>query len=599
MKRKLLTSYVVILLVGTLTTGWLSYSFIRNNNLRNLELALGSYANLITDSLQVEQQSGELRNFFLLAQKYAGRTGVRVTLLDDAGNVLADSADNSIIFQNQLRRPEIQFAMNHEVRGVRRFDENTNQETMFLALPPLDLEESVVIVRLSAPVDALLRESLVFLRYIALSILLGLVLAMVVALVNVRTIVGPVNELTVAATRVAEGDFSTRIEVRTRDELEVLANTFNSMAKELEKTVSTMQQQNVELDSMLSGMTDGALAVGKHGEILLVNREMRRLFPNLGRNLTGESLDMAFREFPEIPGIVRDTVTAEEAITRESRVEIGDDFRILRIKSSLMRDHKPDRPLMGVFLLIQDVTEVRKLENIRSDFVANVTHELRTPLTLISGFVETLQTWHTLTESDRTMALRVIELETERLKRLINGLLSLSEIENIETRTHWRPIPVDSEVHRVAAMVQPLVEEKRLRLTVSTNTPNVMINGSPDWFRQMLMNLVDNAIKYTPAAGNVAITTEQTKTTVLITVSDSGIGIPAEDHQRIFDRFYRVSKVRGDDTAGTGLGLTIVNDIVHELGGSVTLESCPGRGSSFTVAFPSSAADSCPTNSSS
>ena len=580
---------MIILLVGTLTTGWLSYSFIRNNNLRNLELSLISYANLITDSLQVEQQSGELRNFFLLTQKYSARTGVRVTLLDAVGNAFADSADNSIIFQEQSHTPEIQLAMSREVRGIRRFDENTNQETMFLALPPLELNQFEVIVRLSAPVEDLLKESMVLLRYIALSILFGLVLAMVVALVNVRAIVEPVNKLTIAATRVAEGDFSTQIEVRTRDELEVLATTFNSMAKELEKTVSTMQQQNVELDSMLSGMTDGALAAGVHGEILLVNREMRRLFPTLSRNLTEHSLDAVFQEFPEIPTIVRDTVAHERAITRESRVEFLDGFRTLRIKSSLMRGHVPEKQLIGVFLLVQDITEVRKLENMRSDFVANVTHELRTPLTLISGFVETLQKWHSLTEGDRSTALRVIELETERLKRLINGLLSLSEIENIETRTHWTPILVDSEVNRVAALVRPLVEEKRLRLTVSTNAYDVTINGPPDWFRQMMMNLADNAIKYTPPGGSVSLTTKQTDRTVFITVSDSGIGIPVEDHHRIFERFYRVSKVRGDDTAGTGLGLTIVHDIVHELGGSITVDSSPGGGSSFTIAFPTSA----------
>lgn len=593
MKRKLLTSYIVILLVGTLTTGGLSYSFNRNNNLRNLESSLRSYANLITESLEVEQQAGELRNFFLLAQKYAERTGVRVTLLDDAGSVLADSADNSIIFQNQLDRPEIQHAIRYEVRGVRRFDQNTNQETMFLALPPLPLTESSVIVRLSAPVDDLLKESMVFLRYIGLSILFGLVLAMVVALINVRAIVRPINELTMAATRVAGGDFSTRIEVRTRDELEVLATTFNSMAKELEKTVSTMQRQNMELDSMLSGMTDGALAVGSNGEILLVNREIYRLFPDLDGELSGKPLEEVFQEFPEIPVIVRDTVASEEAITRESRLAIGGDVRILRVQSSLMKGQRPAGSLMGVFLLIQDITEIRKLENMRSDFVANVTHELRTPLTLIAGFVETLQSWHALEDKDRTTALRVIELETERLKRLINGLLSLSEIENMETRTHWRPIPVDPEVSHIAAVVRPLAEEKRLRLTVSINVPDVTIRGSIDWFRQMLMNLVENAIKYTPSGGDITIATARSETEVFVTVSDSGIGIPPEDHQRIFERFYRVSKVRGNDTGGTGLGLTIVHDIVHELGGSITLESSPGRGTSFTVSFPTDAAAIC------
>lgn len=585
MRRKLLLSYIMILLVGTLTTGLLSFSFIRSSSIRNMEATLVNYANLITDSLQIEQQSGSPRNLFLLAQKFSERTGVRVTLLDATGHVLADSADNSIIFQSQQAHLEIQLARRHEVRAVQRFDENTGQTTMFLAFPPLELQNQSIIIRLAEPIEHLLRESIVFLGYIGISIALGLILAMVVAVGTVRGIIRPVNELTIAAQRIAAGKLSTRIQVRTHDEIEALADTFNFMASELDQTISRMKRQNAEMDSMLSGMTDGALAVGPDGEILLLNGELQRLFPEISQNAAGGLVSGIFADQPEIPEIVHETLRRGMATERE--IEAGPTGRrlILRVKSSLMKTWDPESRVMGVFLLVQDITKIRKLENMRSEFVANVTHELRTPLTLIAGFVETLQSWERLSDKDRGTALQVIELETERLKRLINDLLTLSEIENIETRTRWRQMKVDHEIRQVLALTGPLAEEKRISLTFCPAGDEVSLQGNPDWLRQMMINLVENAIKYTPAGGAVEIRAERHEHSVSISVRDNGIGIAEEEHELIFQRFYRVDKVRGRDSVGTGLGLTIVHDIVSELGGTIELESLPGKGSCFRAVF--------------
>ncbi|POR04032.1 hypothetical protein AU468_04245 [Alkalispirochaeta sphaeroplastigenens] len=588
MRRKLLTSYIVILLVGTLTTGGLSFSFIRNNTLRNTELALVNYANLISESLQVEFSSGHPRNLFLLSQKYAEQTGVRVTILDREGRVLADSADNSIIFQNHAAQPEYQHALKNEIRGVQRFDENTNQETMFLALPPLELGDHSVVLRLADTIEHILEEIMVLLGYILLSILFGLILAMAVALANIRSIVEPVNKLTEAARNVAEGEFSTHIEVRTGDELEVLARSFNHMALQLERTITTMQQQNAELDSMLSGMTDGALAVDGGGEILLVNREFRRLFPWIGEHSCGEKLEEIFSRAPEVPALVKETLEGAKAVTREVAAGTAETPRIVRARTSLMKTPAPKREVTGVFLLVQDITEIKKLENIRSTFVANVTHELRTPLTLIAGFVETLQAWDTLKASDRRTALGVIDLETKRLTRLINDLLTLSEIENIETRSYRCTFPVDQEVRHVISLMEARARENQIDLSLAGEPPQVWMTGNPDWFRQMLLNLVENGIKYTPPGGRVDLRLEALSGTFRISVEDTGIGIPEAEQEKVFERFYRVEKVRGKEKTGTGLGLTIVQDIVRELGGEISLTSAPGRGSCFLLAFPSS-----------
>ncbi len=586
MKRKLLLSYTLILLVGITTTGGLSFGFIRNSHIRNLENTLISYAGLITESLEIEQQAERSRNLFLLTQKFADRTGVRVTLMDISGRVLADSADNSIMFAPQHQHPEFTLAMQRETQAVQRFDDNTEQMTMFLALPPQEYMGRPVIVRLSDPMEQLLQESLVFLGYISLSTALGLIVAMILALATVRSIVRPVNELTIAAKRVAAGDFSARIVVNTRDELQELGDTFNYMAQELSRTVTTIRRQNAEMDSMLSGMTDGVLAVDASGEILLSNYELERLFPQLRSESTRPPVSEVFSGVPEVPQLVHETLHEGQAITREITVEASGATRVLRIKSSLMRESERENSILGVFLLVQDTTEIRKLENMRKEFVANVSHELRTPLTLIAGFSETLRSEQQLTAKDRSTALHVIELETERLKRLINGLLSLSEIENIDTKAQWKCLDLCREANEALLLIRPLAEKKNIELHARIEH-SAQVYGNPDWIRQLLVNLLENGVKYTLDGGTVELSVENGQDSVIIAVQDTGIGIPPDEQARIFERFYRVNKDRGKDATGTGLGLTIVEEITTELGGVVEVTSELGQGSRFVVRLPS------------
>jgi two-component system, OmpR family, phosphate regulon sensor histidine kinase PhoR len=586
MKRKILTSYILILLVGTLTTGILSFSFVRNSYFQNKEDRLVSYGELITDSLVLEGETGDLRNFFWLTQKFAQRTRVRVTLLDAEGNVMADSADNSIVFINQKAQPEIQAALRGEVRGIQRMDETTSVTSMFLALPPIEVHNEKLIIRLSDPIESYMHESVVFLRYIMISIVLGLLIAMTVGMWNIGKITRPIIELTSAAKDLAAAKFSTRINIRTRDELEELAQTFNHMSERLEENILQLQKKNIQMDAMLSGMTDGMLAVATDGQILMVNQEMTNLLHDFLEFTEGENIESYQSMLPELYDFIQETILQKKVGKSEFALEKETGKMCLVAKSSLMRD--PDNPdeVMGVFLLIQDVTAIRKLENLRNDFVANVTHELRTPLTLISGFVETLQHAEDLEDEERHKALSIIELEAERLKRLINDVLTLSEIENIQIGKTRRRFNAVKEIKEVVHWIKPLAEKKDIGLSEQYESQQTLLDTNPGWFRQMLSNLLENAVKYTPPGGRVSVTARSDSNHFLMMIQDNGMGIPDHEKGLIFQRFYRINQDAGKDTKGTGLGLTIVRHIVTEMGGTITVTTPEGGGSLFKVIIP-------------
>ncbi|SMP44030.1 sensor histidine kinase [Anoxynatronum buryatiense] len=586
MKRKIVTSYILILLVGTLTTGIFSFSFLRNSYFANMEEKLLSYGQLITDSLLMEEESGDLRNFFWLTQKFAQRTRVRVTLLDESGKVLADSADNSIIFINQQMQPEVQLAMRGEIRSIQRTDDTTGVNSMFLALPPVHLQGQQMIIRLSDPIEDYMQENLVFMKYVFMSILLGLIIAMIVGLWNVGKITGPIHVLSEAASQLASAKFSTRIHIRTRDELEELAGTFNHMAERLETMISQIQAKNIQLDAMLSGMTDGVMAVDASGSLLMMNRELQRLLPSKMNLTIGSHYQETLGELPELAHLIDETIVHQQALEEEVQFEQQHQPRVLRIKSSLMRDPGRNQQIIGVFLLVQDMTEIRKLENLRNDFVANVTHELRTPLTLISGFVETLQQDHELDEDEQKTALSIIELETERLKRLINDVLTLSEIENMQAGGETKKFNALLEIREVMEWLNPLAQEKSIAVTLEPHEEAVLIEANPGWFRQMLANLLENAIKYTPESGWVTLKVQVADHVLHVMIQDNGIGVPDEEKELIFQRFYRANRNRSREVGGTGLGLTIVQHIVSEMKGTIKVSTPESGGSLFCVCLP-------------
>ncbi|ABR49226.1 multi-sensor signal transduction histidine kinase [Alkaliphilus metalliredigens QYMF] len=585
MKRKLLISYISLLLVGTLITGVLSFSFIRNSYIKNKEEKLISNANLIIDSLMLEQELQAKRNYFWLVQNFAGQIEARVTFIDDKGQVLADSIDNSIMFVNQRNKPEFILAEKGEVRSVQRIDETTGKNSIYLTMAMIDIDGRKMIIRLSDDIEDILELNMTFLRYISISIMVGLVVAMGIGYWQIGSIIKPIKELKAASKLISKGDFKKRIKVKTNDELQDLGDSFNKMAMKLEKMISAIKDQNIKMDSMLTGMTDGVIALDLNKKILLINHESRELLNVEQDVVIGSPMDKAIQN-NEMYEMIENTFIHKKSYEEEMKL-MDENKRIVKVKSSLMKNKNDNDDVIGVFLLIQDVTEIRKLEALKSEFAANVSHELRTPLTLISGFVETLQSWESLDEKDRKMALNIIELETERLKRLINDILRLSEIENIQRLAKYEVLDIEGLINEVQYMMSGIAAKKNIQLKTHIEKNVHTLFGNSDWFKQMLVNLIENAIKYTPTGGQIKVSAKNEQNEISIMVMDNGIGIPKEDCERIFERFYRVDKARSRDVGGTGLGLTIVKHIVTEFGGTIEVSSKLNQGSHFKVRLPS------------
>ncbi|MCE1195564.1 HAMP domain-containing histidine kinase [bacterium] len=284
--------------------------------------------------------------------------------------------------------------------------------------------------------------------------------------------------------------------------------------------------------------------------------------------------------------ILDECAAARSAGARRSFEAKNEAGAALQIDISPVLSKYGDREPIGTLAIVKDVTEKNRIETMRKDFVATVSHEFRTPLTLISGVIEMLRMYDDLPRADRSRSLEMLEIETERLKKLISELLMLSKMENRIFSSEPEPIDVAKVLGQVAAALAPLAEKKGQSLELSLNLGAASVRGDESWFFHAVQNLVENAIKYTPAGGAVVVEAASDERDLRIAVRDNGIGIAPEDIDRIFERFYRADKSRGSETGGSGLGLAIAKDIISLFNGEITVESAPGSGSVFTVRIP-------------
>ncbi len=581
MRKRILTNFIVILLASALTSGLLAFNFIKSNYIKNKEEKLLTNINLIEDALNQKYESFEKVNFYRLAQELFFLTNSRVTFINTEGRAIADSINNSIIFEWFNREPEFQHAMRGERQIVQRYSREVGKKFFYLAMPPVKVGNLEVVVRLGDDYKEIDHTIEKFFMYVLISTIIGLIFAIIIGYISVGRITKPVKELTEASKLIAEGDFNKKVEVNTKDEIEELSISFNQMASKLKWTIDQIKDKNTKMNAILASMQEGLLALDYKNRVILANHSAKEILDinniQIGAHIK-ELLDTDMAE--KIEKIIADK--KEHNI----EIEIGDENKkTIHLSTSIIQGKDDHEDRIGILLIIRDITSIRKLEKMRKDFVANVSHELRTPLTSIGGFVETLKIKE-LDEKNRNKAIDIIEFEVERLKGLINNLLRLSEIENIENVKHLADIDIKDDIYEVIKLLGPLADKKNIKLMLNMGDSLNPINGDRDWFRLILTNLIENSIKYTDEDGNVKIYISNYGQGINLIIEDNGIGIPEEDIPRIFERFYRVDKSRSNIIEGSGLGLSIVKHIVILFGGSIEVESELGKGSRFTVILP-------------
>ena len=563
MRRKILLSMTASVLFSLIVTAALVILVSNYEYTQNVKQNLKTNNDLVVNILE-NQETANLQNFF---SENIRSSELRETLIDREGNVLSDSQVDEETLDNHNTRQEVIDARAYGTGYSIRYSSSTEMDMMYFATSFGD----GYIVRSAVPMESV---SLVEWSYVRIYIVVMIASLLITFLFSSRlakAIVKPIRDLEDATHRISQGELRERVKVHSNDEIGELAVTFNYMADKLENSFNDTTHKQIELEAVLISMDSGVIAVDKDFRVMLINPYAKKIF-GIDRDIIGDKLLNTIRDF-ELEDIIKNKEHQRELTI------FWPAKRDLKIKTA---DIVIGKENMGTVAVIHDITDIKRLENMRSQFVTNVTHELKTPLTSIKGFAETLK--YVEDKETREKFLSIINDEAERLSRLISDILTLSQIEQIRDSKD-DPIDVANIISQVVMLVKNSAEIKGIKIS-TTGKEIVGLHGDADLLKQMIINLVDNAIKYSGEGSEVVISTHMENGRAVISVSDNGAGIPKEHMDRLFERFYRVDAARSREQGGTGLGLAIVKHIALSFKGTVEVDSEIGHGSKFTVKLP-------------
>jgi len=585
---------MVLIIIGVSITGFFTSKLAQKFYRYEVEERLVNLASLIQYQIQQNISKGDRIDFDRAAKDYAQilnryansnsdlqDLNARVTFIDFDGRVIGESQASYLEMENHLNRKEIKEAIQGKVGSDSRFSNTLKVEFLYVAVP---LNTSRAVVRVSYPLVQIKKINELIWYYAIAGILAGLLFTMLLALKFSESLTQPINELIAISREISLGNYSKRVNIKSKDELGQLADTFNEMAEKLEKTVADLKDKSLKADSVMDSMTNGIVAVDTDFSIILINSIACEMFGiKNDSEVIGTNILESIRN-RQINNYLRETI--EKNVSTVNEITLASPVgKVLRVYTNPIKPRESSGPNSGGIISLHDITNIKKLEHIRTEFVSNVTHELKTPLTSIRGFIETLRNGAI---NDREVAekfLEIIDIEAERLYILINDILQLSEIESKQKDTNIYTYNLRSIIEEVMSILEGMATKKGVELSFDTDK-RIKINANKDRIKQMLINLIDNAIKYNVKGGKVLVKAFKSEGRIIITVKDTGIGIPPEHIPRIFERFYRVDKGRSRSMGGTGLGLSIVKHIVNLYNGDIKVISEPGAGTEFIVQLP-------------
>lgn len=576
MHKKLYISYLVLIIVAISLSGFIFWSRSYNYTLDRSKEYYLSLANLVSDVLSDENyyNTNDYEGF---VNKFAGKYHIRITIIDQSGEVFADS-DTDEVLENHKSREEVIAALNGKSSSVTRFSKTMGQMYSYSAVP-VATGNFKGVLRISVPLAEIKELNSQILNSIFYAVLICFVLAVIVAGFFTGLLTKPISEVAQAAEKISNGEYNIKIYTRDKSIVGKLAGSFNIMAANLKSTIENLTQRNAELEAMLSSMTAGVVAVSDSSEILFYNKAFTEFVKLPKDKLQGTSLYNVIRNSAVFEAI--DEVKGNNASIVKEGMITTNNIQYIRVTATPLGQE--GEQIFGVLLIIEDITKIKKLENMRTDFVSNVTHELKTPLTSIRGFIDTLKQGAIQEEAVANRFLDIIDIEAERLYSLIQDILLLSEI---ESKREYEVMPYD--INECIESVIELLEPKLTEKVTFVFEPKPYLRPfycNPDRMKQLFINLMDNAVKYTEE-GTIAISCSEENNMLLLSVKDTGIGIRKEHLSRIFERFYRVDKGRSRKQGGTGLGLSIVKHIVELYNGNIQVNSRPEEGTEFVISLP-------------
>ena len=570
---------MVIAVLAVVIAGFFIERELRTGLTRWIEEGLMAETQIIAlmPEREIEKQS----------QTLAERSRARVTLIDARGLVTLDSNRQTKDLDNHLNRSEIQEARVKGKGTATRYSRTLKMDMLYVALPLYEDSHLKGYLRLSRPlleVDRSVDE----LHYSIFQVLLLIIiLSMIVAFIFSMKVISPIQEIEAFTDKIRKGDVSGMLMIDSRDEIGQLSKNINDMVAELQEKIRVANEEKWKLRAAFASMAEGVMVLDSQNRIEGLNKGMAEMIGREYDDIVGKTPMEAFRNIALQDALNRFRQAGEIVL---EEITLGDenpmilDVNISAVKSLPGQDPK-------TMIVFHNVTRLKKLEQVRADFVANVTHEIKTPLTAIIGFVETLQQGAIDDRAKAQKFLLTIHENAQRLNRLVDDLLTLSSIELGETELHLEGLALEDVFETALTLISPRAALKNVRIQRDVQPGLPMVRADRDRLVQILVNVLDNAVKFTPEGGSVSITAApQVQGSVVIKITDTGIGISKSELPRLGERFYRIDKTRSREMGGTGLGLSIVKHLMKAHEGSMEIESTLGKGTTVSLHFPVSPA---------
>ena len=567
---KIFSGYFFLTITLSILIVLFSSYIIRNYQVDRTAQELKDVATVIGSRINLPPSTNGNVSIDNYVKELGKKIHTRITIVAPDGKVVADSEENPLKMENHRTRTEIAQALEGNTGRFLRVSDTLGQEMLYIAVPVQRDGKISYVLRTSKflkDIKIVSRELNSRILYITVIIL---IISLFAAFIFARTLYRPIRELSTAIRRVSGHDFNVRVLLKGKNELKEVADSFNNMTDEMQDLFSELTHQKEELNSIISSLQEGLLVLDREDRVLLVNESMRGItWQDLE---TGKFYWEVLRE-PGINELIRKV--REDRRNHTEEIEIN---KMVFLCSATFMHLKEE-----IVIIFHDITGIKRLEKIKTDFVLNVSHELRTPLTSIKGFIDTIDE-KTLSE-ENSRYLEIIRRNTERLINVVSDLLALSELEEKNVILELEPVDMPALIKNTLKIFENQINTKGFSIEIRSPDDLPPVMGDPFRLEQVFINLFDNAIKYTDAGG-ITVTFEPRGKDVIISMTDTGPGIPPEHVSRIFERFYVVDKSRSKKLGGTGLGLSIVKHIINLHNGKINVESTVGQGTRFTIILP-------------
>ncbi|OGE24993.1 MAG: hypothetical protein A3J42_07375 [Candidatus Dadabacteria bacterium RIFCSPHIGHO2_12_FULL_53_21] len=583
--KQFISSFLIIFLILFLFT-FLVIGELKDYDKSLTKERLLTAATLVSEILEPSIDNGNPTEIQRLVSELGQKTGVRITVIGENGTVLGDSTRNPAEMDNHWDRPEVKEAIANDLGESSRYSETLQREMLYVAIPYRAYGNQVrAVIRTSLPLS-FLQSSIhpVETKVIYLGGILAVV-ALLLSMALSKTLSSSLRGIINTSEELAKGNLDISIPVTNgKSEISKISTALNRMAQKLNELFKQLSKEKNQLEAVLSAMSEGVMVVSHEGRVIIINSALKKMF-NLKDDPTRKQYWEILRN--------RELTKLVESVLEKWMPDSREIFYLYPDEKHYFVNVIPlDSPDKEVIVVMFDITDFKRLEKIKADFIANVSHELRTPLTAIKGYTETLEEEAYESPEDQKHFVRIIKRHTDRLINLVSDLLVLSEVESRDSLSKensandFEEININELIKSSLDALRSKAQEKGIEVSFRADTDVCRLKANRFLLEQMFINLIDNAVKYTPENGKVEVRTSRENSHILAEISDNGIGIPKEHLPRIFERFYRVDKTRSRNLGGTGLGLSIVKHIVIMHGGKVEVQSEEGKGSKFSITLP-------------